>query len=238
MWFMLLDLTSKIRLVRFTNKKLRVTHFNTSIVVITGASSGGYGAAVALGLARGEPKRLILAGRVQERIQPTVDEIKKISPSVVVEFVQIDLLDISSVRNAAERIRIITNEIHGLINNAGIMAPEQFGISKDGIERQFASNHIGHFLLTNLLKDQLAAANGVVNNVSSRGYMIGPVDFEDPNFQVSSTDLTRFPVVQDVIGWQSIQRLDSICQIKDSKHTLRCCVSQKSEQTWRRCFLC
>ncbi|PNP37332.1 hypothetical protein TGAMA5MH_10773 [Trichoderma gamsii] len=62
------------------------------------------------------------------------------------------------------------------------MAPANYQMSKDGIEMQFASNHIGHFLLTNLLVPEIKKGNGVVANVASGGYQIADPDFEDVNF--------------------------------------------------------
>jgi NAD(P)-dependent dehydrogenase (short-subunit alcohol dehydrogenase family) len=163
------------------------------VVVITGPSQGGLGAEVARGLAHGNPKCLILTGRSQNKIQPVIDEIKKINPSIDAQFVGADLLDNSTVRRAAADIRKITNEIHGLINNAGIMAPKDFSKSKDGIESQFAANHIGHFLLTNLLVSELEKGKGVVTNVSSRGYQLNGVFFDDPNFSVCNSWFTEIP---------------------------------------------
>lgn len=64
------------------------------------------------------------------------------------------------------------------------MAPANYQMSKDGIEMQFASNHIGHFLLTNLLVPEIKKGNGVVANVASGGYQIADPDFEDVNFNV------------------------------------------------------
>ncbi|KAF2093343.1 putative short-chain dehydrogenase [Rhizodiscina lignyota] len=155
--------------------------------VITGPSVKSLGAGVARGLAIGNPKRLILIGRSKERIQPVIDEINKLNPAVSTYFIAVNLLDLSTVRKGAEDIKNITPEVHGLVNCAGIMAPSKYEKSADGIESQFASNHVAHFLLTNLLIAELAKGNGVVVNVSSTGYELGEVDFEDPNFQNGET---------------------------------------------------
>jgi len=71
------------------------------------------------------------------------------------------------------------------INNAAIMVCP-YSKSEDGIELQFATNYIGHFLLVNLLREKiLNAGKGVrVVNVSSVGHWFGEVRFEDLNFQV------------------------------------------------------
>lgn len=66
------------------------------------------------------------------------------------------------------------------------MAVKEYQTTKDGVELQFGSNHIGHFLLTNLLLPKiLAAGRGArIVNVASFGYMSGGIHFDDPNFKV------------------------------------------------------
>jgi NAD(P)-dependent dehydrogenase (short-subunit alcohol dehydrogenase family) len=150
--------------------------------VITGPSVKSLGARAALGLATGKPKRLILVGRSKSRIQPVIEEIKRLNPDVEATFVEIDLLDLASVRTGADTVKGITSEIHGLINCAGVMAVEKYQESKDGIESQFATNHISHFLLTNLLKVELANGSAVVVNVSSSGYELADINYNDVNF--------------------------------------------------------
>lgn len=101
-------------------------------------------------------------------------------------YLEIDLLDTQSIRTAVERTRTVTDKIHGLINNAGIMAVPEYATSKDGVESQFAANYLGHFLLTNLLVSEMLAADGQTRiiNVASLGYQLADVNLEDPNFQV------------------------------------------------------
>jgi NAD(P)-dependent dehydrogenase (short-subunit alcohol dehydrogenase family) len=65
------------------------------------------------------------------------------------------------------------------------MAIKNYTKSKDNIELQFAANHVGHFLLTNLLLPKIVAAKGRVVNVSSQGYMCGGIVWDDVNFHVS-----------------------------------------------------
>ena len=157
-------------------------------VLITGTSQSGIGAETAIILASANPKRIILASRTEAKVSPVIDEIKKTSPTVDVVFIELDLLDNSSVRKAAEKIKTVTNTIHGLVNNAGVMAVRNYETSKDGIESQFAANYIGHYLLTNLLINEILAARreATVVNVASLGYQLGEVNLKDPNFQVSS----------------------------------------------------
>ncbi|KAL7915537.1 putative short-chain dehydrogenase [Trichoderma velutinum] len=150
--------------------------------VITGPSVGSLGACAALGLALGSPRRIILVGRSRSKIQPVIDELTAKSSTVSIHYVQVDLADNRSVYSGAQEIKLLTDEIHGLINSAGIMAPATYSTSKDGIEMQFASNHVGHFLLTNLLIPEIKKARGVVTNVSSGGYQLADPDFNDVNF--------------------------------------------------------
>ena len=156
---------------------------NEYTVVITGPSKAGIGSETAKALASAKPKQIILAGRNESRIIPVIDEVKRADPNVDVVYVHLDLLDNSSVQKAADEIKSRTSEIHGLINNAGIMAPKNFVKSKDGIESQFAACHIGHFLLTKLLLPKIAA-EGTIVNVGSLGYQLAEVNLDDPNFQV------------------------------------------------------
>lgn len=131
----------------------------------------------------------MLAARTESKVTPVIDEIKKISADVKVVFIQLDLLDNSSVREAAKQIKAETSVIHGLVNNAGVMAVRNYVTSKDGIESQFAANHVGHFLLTKLLiQEILAAGEGArVINVASLGYQLAEANLKDPNFRVSPT---------------------------------------------------
>jgi hypothetical protein len=71
-----------------------------------------------------------------------------------------------------------------LINNAGVMAIEQLELTESGLEKQFATNHVGHFALAVGLHDALAAAeNGArIVSVSSRGHLASPVVFEDREY--------------------------------------------------------
>jgi NAD(P)-dependent dehydrogenase (short-subunit alcohol dehydrogenase family) len=72
-----------------------------------------------------------------------------------------------------------------LVNNAGVMAIQQLELTDSGLEKQFATNHLGHFALAVGLHDALAAAEGEARivSVSSRGHLFSPVVFEDINFE-------------------------------------------------------
>ncbi|KAI2631792.1 putative short-chain dehydrogenase [Xylaria nigripes] len=151
--------------------------------VITGPSAGGIGATVATALAEAKPKQIVLAGRTLSKVQPILDEIAKVSPTTAASFVQLELSDLSSVRQAAAKIKsMVPDGIDGLYNNAGIMATREFKKTVEGVEFQLATNHLGHFLLSNLLLPEIARARGVVANATSRSWKLADPDYDNYNF--------------------------------------------------------
>lgn len=96
---------------------------------------------------------------------------------------KLDLSDQASIRKTAAEILDLVDKIDIVLNNAGIMAVENFETTKDGIESHFGANHVGHFLLTNLLLGKLAKGGRVVN-VTSMGYEASGIRWDDWNFQV------------------------------------------------------
>lgn len=93
-----------------------------------------------------------------------------------------DLTDLSSVRKFANEVKASRKALHILINNAGVMACPETRVGP-GWELQFATNHIGHFTLTNQLAPLLKAANGArVVSLSSSGHKISPIRWGDIHF--------------------------------------------------------
>jgi NAD(P)-dependent dehydrogenase (short-subunit alcohol dehydrogenase family) len=91
---------------------------------------------------------------------------------------QLDLSSFNSVREFCNQWANINLPIHILLNNAGVMAIPR-ATTEDGFEMQFATNHLGHFLLTNLLIPYLKAArNSRVVNVSSMAHTGSPIRFD------------------------------------------------------------
>ncbi|KAE8448958.1 hypothetical protein EG329_008754 [Mollisiaceae sp. DMI_Dod_QoI] len=152
--------------------------------VITGPSAGGLGAQTAIFLAQGKPAAILLLGRTESKAAPVIGEIKKINPSIKVQFIQLDLARFDSIKAAAAEVTKAVNKIDVLINNAGIMGIKDYTLTPEGLESQFGSNHIGHFLLTNLLMPKIEAAGkgARIVNLSSSGYGLGEVRFDDYNF--------------------------------------------------------
>jgi NAD(P)-dependent dehydrogenase (short-subunit alcohol dehydrogenase family) len=100
-----------------------------------------------------------------------------------VEVDELDLADLDSVRAFARRFLESDRGLDILINNAGIMACPETRVGP-GWEAQFATNHLGHFALTNLLWPALTADGGArVVALSSTGHKISPIRFDDLHFE-------------------------------------------------------
>jgi len=152
--------------------------------VVTGGNSGiGFEAARALARRRA---RVVLACRDPARARGAVEAILAESPGAAVEAMQLDLASLASVRSFAAELRARHDRLHGLLNNAGVMAlPERR--TADGFEMQLGTNHLGHFALTGQLLDLLLAAPPAagpapgprVVTVSSTAHRAGRIDFDD-----------------------------------------------------------
>lgn len=154
-------------------------------ILITGVSPNGLGLTTTLALSSHSPGLLILAGRTPSTLAAASAEITAASPTCPIKLLTLDLSSTRTVRAAAAEVNswMSVPHIDILINNAGIMAcPWQ--ASEDGIESQFATNHIGTWLFTNVLMPKLVAAWGRIVFLSSIAHMYGPVCFEDWNFAV------------------------------------------------------
>nr|KJB34137.1 hypothetical protein B456_006G049300 [Gossypium raimondii] len=141
--------------------------------IVTGASSGiGTETARVLAL-RGV--HVIMGVRNVAAGRDVKEAIVKEIPTAKVDTMELDLSSMASVRKFAADFSSSGHPLNLLINNAGIMATP-FMLSKDNIELQFATNHIGHFLLTNLLLDTMKKAartskrEGRIINVSSEAH--------------------------------------------------------------------
>jgi NAD(P)-dependent dehydrogenase (short-subunit alcohol dehydrogenase family) len=147
------------------------------VAIVTGANSGiGYYTAVAFAE---KGATTIMACRNLEKSQAALDQLKADVPAGDVELMQLDLASLDSVRRFAEAFQAKHKRLDLLINNAGIMMVP-YGVTEDGFERQFGTNHLGHFALTGLLLNTILATPGArVVNVSSTGHRMGSMNFDD-----------------------------------------------------------
>jgi NAD(P)-dependent dehydrogenase (short-subunit alcohol dehydrogenase family) len=150
-------------------------------VVITGAT-GGIGLEAAVSLAT-QGARTILVGRNPAKTAAAVETVRKRSGSATVESTLCDFSSQASVRKLAADLRARCERIHVLVNNAGGVYPQRT-LTGDGIESTFAVNHLGYFLLTNLMVDVLlASAPARIVNVASAAHYRGTMDFDDLGFE-------------------------------------------------------
>jgi NAD(P)-dependent dehydrogenase (short-subunit alcohol dehydrogenase family) len=147
-------------------------------VVITGANSG-IGLETAAALA-GAGARIVMGCRNPVTAAAAVDEVRRRSGNGAVETHSLDLSDLDHVRRFAAELSAL-DRIDVLVNNAGLMLDQRHE-SAQGHEATFATNHLGPFLLTSLLTEQLVAApHGRIVNVASLAHRMAPagIDWDD-----------------------------------------------------------
>jgi NAD(P)-dependent dehydrogenase (short-subunit alcohol dehydrogenase family) len=147
------------------------------LAVVTGATGGlGYETALALAKAGAE---VVLTGRDDRKGAPAIEKISREVPDAKVSYQHLDLADLASVADFAQRMRA-RQSLDLLINNAGVMALPRRQTTADGFEMQFGTNYLGHFALTAWLMPLLRRAIGPrVVNVSSLAHRTGFIDFDD-----------------------------------------------------------
>ncbi len=181
---------------------------NGKTVVITGGNAG-IGKATAIALAK-KGAEILITSRSEGKAKAAVEEIRSESKNENVDFVLINLIDQDSVRKAAEEIKTKCPKIDVLINNAGCYLSD-LELSPQGIEGQFATNHIGHFLLTNLLLDYVKAAGKarIINLASIAHTSTRKLNLDDINFEK-----------EEYGGWKSYSR-SKFCNILFTKELAR-----------------
>lgn len=147
------------------------------ICLITGATSG-IGKAAALKLAE-LGASLIILSRNEKNGEKICGQIGKISSNAHVKFYKVDISSMKEVRNVSEKIIKDFERIDVLINNAGARFDDYLK-NDEGIELTFATNHLGHFLLTLSLIELLKkSTQGRIINVSSPAHSRGTEDLDD-----------------------------------------------------------
>jgi NAD(P)-dependent dehydrogenase (short-subunit alcohol dehydrogenase family) len=147
--------------------------------IVTGGASG-IGVETARSLARAGAA-VTLAVRDTAVGDRVAEDIASSTGSADVRVAYVDLADLATVRAFTSSW---AGPLDILVNNAGVMAVPSLELTSEGWERQFATNHLGHFLLTTGLHDALAEAGGArIVSVSSSGHLASPVVFDDLHFE-------------------------------------------------------
>lgn len=159
-------------------------------MVVTGTGGIGFETASALARAGAE---VIVAGRNPVSGARAVDLIRARSRTANVSFERLDLADLSSISAFGERLRATRENLHVLINNAGVMAPPAKRLTSDGFELQFGTNFLGHFALTaKLLPLLLKGEDARVVSLSSVAANGGAVDFGNLNAERSYKPMVNY----------------------------------------------
>jgi NAD(P)-dependent dehydrogenase (short-subunit alcohol dehydrogenase family) len=155
------------------------------VVVITGTTSGiGYEQAKAFAARNAT---LVVGVRNVEKGEQQAGEFRHANENAEIEVSYLDLGDLSSVRDFADKFSQTYDRLDVLINNAGLMAVP-YGKTKDGFETHIGVNYVAHFVLTALLLDKIKSTSGSrVVNVSSNAEMLGNIkwllkDFNQEKF--------------------------------------------------------
>src|SRR5579871_3080962 len=162
--------------VDLRGKRILVTGVSAGLGVETARALASHGATV-VGAARDLKKAEIATAEAKHQAERNGGSL---------ELVELDLASLKSVRGCADTLLSKGEKFDVIIANAGVMATP-FGHTADGFERQFGTNHLGHFVLVNR-SAPLIRTGGRLVNLSSAGHRYSNVDLEDPNFERTPYD--------------------------------------------------
>lgn len=130
-----------------------IPNLKGKVFLVTGANSGlGFGTSIEL--AR-KGAKVFMTARNMAKGNQAIQSLKREVPHADIELLQLDLSDLSLVRDFAKQFKEQHKQLDVLINNAGVMMPVHRFETKQGFEGQFGTNHLGHFVLTLELLDVL-----------------------------------------------------------------------------------
>ena len=169
-------------------------------VLLTGVNPQSIAFTAAKALAAKNPNLIVFLNRDPVVLKESTDALLADAPNVNVRAVVCDLASQESIRKAAAEINAFDEKLDVVINAAGVMA-NPLSRTSEGIESQLGVNHIGsnivlapsvmtliapagHFLLTNLIVGKLNKDARIVN-VSSRGYQVSPIAWDDINYDTA-----------------------------------------------------
>src|SRR5580698_433620 len=163
--------------VNLSGKRVLVTGVSAGLGVETARTLAAHGATV-VGAARDLGK----AKGATEQVRADAKN------GGSLELIELDLASLASVRRCADGLMSAGKPFDVVICNAGVMATPK-GVTSDGFETQFGTNHLGHFVLVNRIASLLKSGSRLVN-LSSSGHRFSDVDLQDPGFE--HTPYTEF----------------------------------------------
>ncbi|KAF8922789.1 hypothetical protein BGZ58_003781 [Dissophora ornata] len=183
---------------RYSHKQ--IPDLTGKVAIVTGANCGlGYATTASLA-AHGA--HVFLAYRSQERAMDAIEkaksEIKEKHPNAPepkLEFLELDLNDMRKSRESARNFLSKNLPLHILVCNSGIMMTP-FKLSADGVEQQFAVNHIGHFIFATALVDKLKESRPsrvvVLSSMGHESTVAEGIDFDTLNDETKSSAMSRY----------------------------------------------
>ena len=184
--------------------------------LITGANTGiGETAAYQLA-ARGA--RLLLACRNHAKTAPVLAKIAHAYPAASAEFLALDLSSLASVRACAAEFQTRSEPLSCLILNAGVGG--QRGVTADGFELHFGTNHLGHYLLTRLLFDSLTPTITATGAVAPRIVIVA----SNSHKQARALDLTKLQQTTTSYSGMPEYAVSKLCNMLFMRELNRCIV--------------
>jgi NAD(P)-dependent dehydrogenase (short-subunit alcohol dehydrogenase family) len=192
-------------------------------IAITG-SNAGIGLRAAVGLAR-QGHQVVMLCRHPQRGETARQQVMAESGNDRVDLILVDMASQASIRTAAVELAERYPHLDGLINNAANfdITQKQLQRTEDGVETIFATNHLGPFLLTNLLLPQLQASESArVLNIASKGLLTYPflkIEFDNLNGERKFSAQHAYyhsKLAQIIFTYDLAERL------KDSNVTVNC----------------
>ena len=177
-------------------KASEIQNLKGKVAIVTGANSG-IGFITALELAKHDAK-VYLACRSKSKGLKALKCIKERYSQANVVFGKLDLSSLESVHEFTNFVLSRESKIDLLVNNAGIMAIPELGLTKDGFEMQMGTNHLGHFALTGLILPLLAKSpEGRVVNVTSNRHRTNGTKFDLENLDYSKGGYEKWKAYGD-----------------------------------------
>ena len=180
-------MTGKFGATSTTDEVLEGVDLSGKRILVTGVSAG-LGVETARTLAA-HGAQVVGAARDLKKAEVATEQVRtQAAHGGGLELVELDLASLASVRACAETLISKGEPFDLVIANAGVMACPK-GLTADGFETQFGTNHLGHFVLVNRIVSLLKPGSRLVN-LSSAGHRFSDVDLNDPNFE--HTPYTEF----------------------------------------------